>query len=212
MAFEPVVIFQRTDAGMAEIYLQEQDLPKSERLVLATVDGVSTYAELRAKLRIISRSRFNRALRELIKKGLLINASHSTGLAKPHALNPKVMDDFLRGGRADPVVYLSSDESVDSALRAQLELSTKMHVPLPPSDAVKPTVAAKPKVKVKSSRKPTKVVHNFPDLTDKDRRRRQRQRRKETPPQPAWKIYLPYLMLALGLILGLVPPLSKLLG
>ena len=64
MAYQDMVIFQRTDLGRAEIRDKRHGLTQSERLVLIIVDGVSSYAQLRVKLKSLVKERFDRALRE----------------------------------------------------------------------------------------------------------------------------------------------------
>ncbi|MFZ6673357.1 hypothetical protein [Undibacterium sp. Xuan67W] len=107
MAYSDAVIFQRTDLGKAEIKNKQHGLTQSERLVLIIADGVSSYAELRAKLKSLVKERFDRALRSLSDKGLLYEVMFPLDNQLPDIVEADAMDRFLRQEDSDPVSVLS---------------------------------------------------------------------------------------------------------
>ncbi|MFZ6843513.1 hypothetical protein [Undibacterium sp. RuTC16W] len=122
MAYSDAVIFQRTDLGKAEIKNKQHGLTQSERLVLIIADGVSSYAELRAKLKSLVKERFDRALRSLSDKGLLYEVMFPLDNQMPDIVEADAMDRFLRQEDSDPVSVLSfqpEEEYGSDDLRAQ---------------------------------------------------------------------------------------------
>ncbi|MFZ6816181.1 hypothetical protein ACO0K3_17050 [Undibacterium sp. Rencai35W] len=122
MAYSDAVIFQRTDLGKAEIKNKQHGLTQSERLVLIIADGVSSYAELRAKLKSLVKERFDRALRSLSDKGLLYEVMFPLDNQLPDIVEADAMDRFLRQEDSDPVSVLSfqpEEEYGTDDLRAQ---------------------------------------------------------------------------------------------
>lgn len=121
MAYQDMVIFQRTDLGRAEIRDKRHGLTQSERLVLIIVDGVSSYAQLRIKLKSLVKERFDRALRSLSDKGLLYEVMFPLDNQVPDFVEPDAMDRFLRQEDSDPVsviAYQPEEELSNSILRA----------------------------------------------------------------------------------------------
>ncbi|MES2069951.1 MAG: hypothetical protein V4488_06355 [Pseudomonadota bacterium] len=109
MAYPDWIIFQRTEAGRAEIQNKERGLTQSERLVLIIADGVSSYANLRIKLKSLVRERFDRAVRKLTEKGLLYEVMFPEEGQKPDTVDPEMMDRFLKQEDDDPVSIISFD-------------------------------------------------------------------------------------------------------
>ncbi|MDY7539708.1 hypothetical protein RGU72_15750 [Undibacterium sp. 5I1] len=121
MAYQDIAIFQRTDLGRAEIRDKRHGLTQSERLVLIIVDGVSSYAQLRVKLKSLVKERFDRALRSLSDKGLLYEVMFPLDNQVPDFVEADAMDRFLRQEDSDPVSLLAfqpEEELSDSVLRA----------------------------------------------------------------------------------------------
>ncbi len=121
MAYRDMVIFQRTDLGRAEIRDKRHGLTQSERLVLIIVDGVSSYGQLRVKLKSLVKERFDRALRSLSDKGLLYEVMFPLDNQVPDFVEPDAMDRFLRQEDSDPVsviAYQPEEELSNSILRA----------------------------------------------------------------------------------------------
>ncbi|MCU6434347.1 hypothetical protein LPB67_11245 [Undibacterium sp. Jales W-56] len=107
MAYSDAVIFQRTDLGKAEIQNKQHGLTQSERLVLIIADGVSSYAELRVKLKSLVKERFDRTLRSLSEKGLLYEVMFPLDNQVPDIVEAEAMDRFLRQEDSDPVSVIS---------------------------------------------------------------------------------------------------------
>lgn len=121
MAYQDMVIFQRTDLGRAEIRDKRHGLTQSERLVLIIVDGVSSYGQLRVKLKSLVKERFDRALRSLSDKGLLYEVMFPLDNQVPDFVEADAMDRFLRQEDSDPVsviAYQPEEELSNSILRA----------------------------------------------------------------------------------------------
>ncbi|WP_394780463.1 hypothetical protein, partial [Undibacterium sp.] len=109
MGYPDWAVFQRTESGKAEIRNKDKGLTQSERLVLIIADGVSSYADLRSKLKSLARERFDRAVRKLTDKGLLYEVMFPEEGQKPDMVDPEMMDRFLRQEDDDPVSIISFD-------------------------------------------------------------------------------------------------------
>ena len=72
MTFQDGVIFQRTETGSNEIRNGKVVLRHNERLVLVLIDGITSYAQLRTKMRGLVQERFDLALLGLQEKGLIV--------------------------------------------------------------------------------------------------------------------------------------------
>lgn len=107
--FSPSIIFQRTHEGRDEIKQKSHGLTQSERLVLIMVDGVSTYQEVRDKLPALTDDRFNRALRKLEQKELVLEVFMPMQGEAPEELEPAVIDRFLQQDPLDPVTIIMFD-------------------------------------------------------------------------------------------------------
>ncbi|GAB3542595.1 hypothetical protein GCM10027343_14800 [Noviherbaspirillum agri] len=107
--FDPSVIFQRTHEGRAEIKQKSHGLTQSERLVLIMVDGVSTYQQVRDKLPSLTDDRFNRGLRKLHQKELILEVFMPTEEAEAEHLEQEVIDRFLHQDALDPVTIIMFD-------------------------------------------------------------------------------------------------------
>lgn len=154
MGYPDWAVFQRTESGKAEIRNKDKGLTQSERLVLIIADGVSSYADLRRKLKSLARERFDRAVRKLTDKGLLYEVMFPEEGQKPDMVDPEMMDRFLRQEDDDPVSIISfdpeeehGDASLDHDSSARIILQNARvlpspHVPTVPAvpAAVKPAV------------------------------------------------------------------------
>ena len=112
MAFQDEVIFQRTEMGSDEIRSGKVVLRHNERLVLVLIDGVTTYAQLRTKMRGLVRERFDLALRGLQEKGLIVDVLFPLIDEHKDAIAPEVLVDFLQTnskGRTDSVESRDSE-------------------------------------------------------------------------------------------------------
>lgn len=107
--FDPSVIFQRTHEGRAEIKQKSHGLTQSERLVLIMVDGVSTYQAVRDKLPALTDDRFNRAVRKLHQKELILEVFMPTEEAEAEHLEQDVIERFLYQDALDPVTIIMFD-------------------------------------------------------------------------------------------------------
>lgn len=96
VAFEDNLIFQRTEMGSDEIRSGKVVLRHNERLVLVLIDGVTSYAQLRKKMRGMVRDRFDLALNGLQEKGLIVDVLFPLIDEHKDAIAPEVLVDFLQ--------------------------------------------------------------------------------------------------------------------
>lgn len=111
MAFQDKVIFQRTEMGSDEIRSGKVVLRHNERLVLVLIDGVTTYAQLRTKMRGLVPERFDLALRGLQEKGLIVDVLFPLIDEHKDAIAPEVLVDFLQANSKGGVGKLVSGGS-----------------------------------------------------------------------------------------------------
>lgn len=102
-------IFQRTESGRNEIKNKMHGLTQSERLALIVIDGVSTYGELRKKLKGLSEERFDRALTKLLQKSFVFEVLLADGEHAAEEFDSKIIDNFLHQDPLDPVTIMSFD-------------------------------------------------------------------------------------------------------
>jgi len=77
---------QRTPKGEAEIRKKSNALTQSQRLILATVDGVSQIVELQRKLGGMAKRRFALAVADLTARGMVEEARNPM---VPDKLDPR---------------------------------------------------------------------------------------------------------------------------
>lgn len=106
---DPALIFQRTQAGRDEIYRKTHGLTQSERLVLIMVDGVSSYQAVRNKLPVLTDDRFNRALKNLQKKELILEVLLPLADQAADELESTIIDRFLQQDPLDPITIMLAD-------------------------------------------------------------------------------------------------------
>ena len=107
MVFQDEIIFQRTEMGANEIRSGKVVLRHNERLVLVLIDGVTSYAELRTKMRGLVRERFDLALSGLQEKGLIVDILFPLIDEHRDAIAPEILVDFLQAnskGRVDTLI------------------------------------------------------------------------------------------------------------
>jgi hypothetical protein len=104
-------VFERTDAGLAEIHEKSNRLTQSERLVLIMTDGRTDIATLIEKLPSLSMPRVFRAITKLQDMGLMgpqIIAPVGAGNAND-AIAPEVVERFLEQTDLDPATVMRPD-------------------------------------------------------------------------------------------------------
>lgn len=117
--FDPSIIFQRTHTGRDEIYQKSHGLTQSERLVLIMVDGVSTYQQVRSKLPALVDERFERAIRKLHAKELILEVFMPVADQAPEEIEQGVVDRFLQQDPLDPVTIMFRDPDEEAEYLAQ---------------------------------------------------------------------------------------------
>lgn len=117
--FDPSIIFQRTHTGRDEIYQKSHGLTQSERLVLIMVDGVSTYQQVRSKLPALVDERFERAVRKLHAKELILEVFMPVADQAPEEIEQGVVDRFLQQDPLDPVTIMFRDPDEEAEYLAQ---------------------------------------------------------------------------------------------
>lgn len=104
-------VFERTDAGVAEIHQKSNRLTQSERLVLIMTDGRTDIATLIEKMPSLSMPRVFRALTKLQDLGLMMQqiiAPVGAGNAND-AIAPEVVERFLEQTDLDPATIIRPD-------------------------------------------------------------------------------------------------------
>ena len=109
-------IYQRTESGRNEIKNKMHGLTQSERLALIVIDGVSTYGELRTKLKGLSEERFDRALTKLLNKSFVFEVLLADDQNVIEELDTKTIDHFLHQDLLDPVTIISYDPEEEFGL------------------------------------------------------------------------------------------------
>lgn len=122
--FDPSIIFQRTHTGRDEIYQKSHGLTQSERLVLIMVDGVSTYQQVRGKLPSLVDERFERAVRKLHAKELILEVFLPVAGQAPEEIEQGVVDRFLQQDPLDPVTIMFRDPDEEAEYLAQFAKAT----------------------------------------------------------------------------------------
>lgn len=102
-------VFQRTESGRNEIRNKMHGLTQSERLALIVIDGISTYGELRIKLKGLSEERFDRALTKLLQKSFVFEVLLADGDHVAEEFDSKTVENFLHQDPLDPVTIISFD-------------------------------------------------------------------------------------------------------
>jgi hypothetical protein len=131
--FESTVIFQRTQAGRTEIHEKKCGLTQSERLVLIMVDGVSSFRGVRSKLPVLTDERFERAIRTLLRKDLILEVLMPIQGQAPEEVESTVVDRFLQQDPLDPVTIIMFE---DDELLDWPEASKEQAAPSPPTPTV----------------------------------------------------------------------------
>lgn len=129
-------IFQRTEAGRAEIQTKMHGLTQSERLALIVIDGITPYIALREKLKGLADERFERALASLAKKHLIFEVLLKEDNVVPDRFEPEVIDRFLQQDPMDPVTIISFDAEDDF----DLDMPAEIALPIPPTPSHAPLV------------------------------------------------------------------------
>ena len=220
MTFQDSMIFQRTETGSDEIRKGKIVLRHNERLVLVLIDGVTSYAQLRNKMRGLVQERFDLALTGLQEKGLIVDILFPLIDHHKDAIDPEVLVDFLQANSQGATVTEASNapdtrdpqnlhafsgmisESGNLALSINTRSgpSSRMlnHAGPGPSDAngvdfylpVDVSLGDTPA----SSRAKTKLVHVYPNPEKKKRKRSKRTRVVQT----SWHIYAYSALLLVG--------------
>lgn len=111
--FDPTIIFQRSHTGRNEIYEKKHGLTQSERLVLIMIDGVTPYSGVRSKLPALTDERFNRAVKALLKKELVLEVFMPVEGQEADEVERTVADRFLQQDPTDPLTIISFDPDED---------------------------------------------------------------------------------------------------
>lgn len=95
------ITLQRTSKGEGEIRKKSHALTQSQRLILASVDGVSQISELQRRLSGMARRRFTLAIADLTARGLVEEARNPSPV--PDKLDLKLVERFVRQDPLDPI-------------------------------------------------------------------------------------------------------------
>ncbi|MBV8633675.1 MAG: hypothetical protein JO002_04235 [Burkholderiaceae bacterium] len=119
---------QRTQKGEGEIRKKSHALTQSQRLILASVDGVSQIAELQRRLGGMAKRRFALAVADLTARGLVEEAKNP--MAVPDKLDLRMVERFVRQDPSDPITI------------------TALYLQAPPRPVAKPAMSSKPSPEV----------------------------------------------------------------
>jgi hypothetical protein len=119
---------QRTPKGEGEIRKKSHALTQSQRLILATVDGVSQIAELQRRLGGMAKRRFTLAVADLTARGLVEESRNP--MLVPDKLDLQMVERFVRQDPSDPITI------------------TALYLQAPPRSAPKPAMPSKPSPEV----------------------------------------------------------------
>lgn len=225
MTFQDDMIFQRTETGSDEIRKGKIVLRHNERLVLVLIDGVTSYAQIRAKMRGLVQERFDLALTGLQEKGLIVDILFPLIDQHKDAIAPEVLVDFLQANSLGTSVSGASDAQdtrdpqnphafsgmISGSGNLALSIDTRAgpssrmlnHANPEPIDANGVDFFMPADVSLgelpASSRPKTKLVHVYPNPEKKKRKRSKRAR----VVQSSWHIYAYSALLLLGTCLVL---------
>lgn len=223
VTFQDGMIFQRTETGSEEIRKGKIVLRHNERLVLVLIDGVTNYAQLRAKMRGLVQERFDLALTGLQEKGLIVDILFPLIDQHKDAIAPEVLVDFLQANSQGATIsgasdapdtrdphnphafsgMISSSGNLALSIDTRAELSSRMlnHANPESSDANGVNFFLPVDVSLgdvpASSRPKTKLVHVYPNPEKKKRKRSKRTRVVQT----SWHIYAYGALLLVGTFL-----------
>lgn len=120
------VIFQRSETGRDEIKQKTHGLTQSERLVLIMIDGVTPRAAIRAKLPSLTDERFERALRRLQEKELVLEVFMPIAGQDAETLEQSVVERFLHQDPLDPVTIILSDPEDELGISMPAPIAPRM--------------------------------------------------------------------------------------
>jgi hypothetical protein len=217
-------IFQRTETGSDEIRKGKIVLRHNERLVLVLIDGVTNYAQLRAKMRGLVQERFDLALLGLQEKGLIVDILFPVIDQHRDAIAPEVLVDFLKANSQDSTgnsvsgAVKTHDPQNEHAFSGMISSSGNLALSIdtragPSSRMLNHTSPASNASEVDfflpldvslgdvpaSSRPKTKLVHVYPNP---EKKRRKRSKRAPVV-QTSWHIYAYSTLLLVGVLLVL---------
>jgi hypothetical protein len=119
---------QRTSKGDGEIRRKSHALTQSQRLVLASVDGVSQIGELQRRLAGMAKRRFTLAVADLTARGLIEESKNP--MLVPDKLDLQLIERFVRQDPSDPITI------------------TALYLQAPTRSAPKPAMSSKPSPEV----------------------------------------------------------------
>lgn len=156
------VIFQRSQAGRDEIKQKTHGLTQSERLVLIMVDGITPRAAIRMKLPALTDERFDRALRRLQEKDLVLEVFMPIEGQDAETLEQGEVERFLRQDPLDPVTIIVNDPEDELGVPAPAEVR--------PAVAASSVSAIGPSATSSAPAAPPPATEPpIPELTEKER-------------------------------------------
>jgi hypothetical protein len=187
---------QRTFKGDGEIRRKSHALTQSQRLVLASVDGLSQIAELQRRLGGMAKRRLTLAVADLTARGLVEEAKNP--MAVPDKLDLQLVERFVRQDPSDPITI------------------TALYLQAPPRPAAKPVMTSKPSpevdffIQLTPNSKPAPAQWQPPDdaklITSNSggETRGNSSRRRARRAQRSRQIQLGYWLLFAGLVLAII--------
>ena len=101
--FSEAKIYQRTVKGHAEIQDKTHELNQGERLILVMVNAVTPYWDLGSQQKSMGNGRLNRALLNLLKRGLIAKTDGLPLKQGAEKFDPRAAKRFLQRHPLDPV-------------------------------------------------------------------------------------------------------------
>ena len=123
-------------------------LTQSERLALIVIDGVTSYGDLRQKLKGLSEERFERALTKLLHKTLIFEVLLPETDSVAEEFDASTIDNFLHQDPLDPVTIMSLDPEEEFDLDMQSESRASPQFQAARQDAIKANASVQVKQQV----------------------------------------------------------------
>lgn len=193
-------IYQRTDTGRQEIQNKTHGLTQSERLVLIMVDGVTTYADLRSRLPVLTRERFDRALAKLEKGELVVEVLLPVPGQARDEIDKSVIDRFLQQDPLDPltVLMLGPEDLDEDDWRMAPSPASVAKPPPPAMDDAHIEIAESVREEVQALQE-SRTLKLEPIEVAAQRIFDQERAREAREKSGTWRRFLPYALLLTGL-------------
>lgn len=204
-------IFRRTESGDAEIRQRSLSLSNAEQMVLLSVGGETKYADLKHEFERDEALEFERSFSALLDKGFIAEVRGSSSFSNSDLANAHIerfgseeffsssMDPLSSGSGLVVDTRSNSMRSVNLKKKKQ-ESVYDVDIPL--------SLELDTSLRLKKSKRSSKLVQVFPDPDVPKKRRRSR--RPKAPPVSKWQMWVYGGVTVFGVLMILVALLTKL--